>query len=115
MRDVVRAFKALGDESRIRVLKMLEVKTLCVCEIAEVLGLALSTVSRHLKVLEDNGLVHRAKDGLWVEYSLASPDTGTPARDLLDMICGMMTDDPIVREDRGKAIRADRELIRERV
>ena len=73
MRTVSRCLKAAADQSRLRILGMLKRKTLCVCEIAEVLGLAQSTVSRHLRVLEDCGLVDRRKEGLWVEYSLASP------------------------------------------
>ena len=111
MRETVRIFKALSDENRLRILKMLERGTLCVCEIAAVLGLAQSTVSRHLKMLEDNGLVYRAKTGLWVEYSLASPGSGTAARDLLDLLQDTMKADPIVLEDRLKATSVNRAVI----
>ena len=111
MKEIVRMLKALGDESRVRILKMLESRTLCVCEIAAVLGLAQSTVSRHLKMLEDSGLVYRTKNGLWVEYSLVSPGSGTPAGSLLGLFRNTMTDDPIVLEDRRKAIHVDREVV----
>jgi ArsR family transcriptional regulator len=63
--------KALSDPNRVKMLKLLQRRVLCVCEIKEALGLAQSTVSKHLKVLEDAGLVISAKDGLWVNYHLA--------------------------------------------
>lgn len=71
MRRLEKLFKALGDRNRIRILKMLEVKPMCVCEVTAILGLAQSSVSRHLSILRDAGLIADEKDGLWVEYSLA--------------------------------------------
>jgi len=63
-------FKALGDKSRLRILKMLELRPMCVCEIRYVLRLSQPTVSGHLKVLKEAGLVEDKKDGLWVTYSI---------------------------------------------
>ncbi len=63
--------KALSDPNRVRVLKLLQEGELCVCEIQKVLGLAQSTVSRHMKLLEDSGLVDRRRQGSWILYSLA--------------------------------------------
>ena len=74
MRDLLRALKATADESRLRILGILQVRPLCVCEIASVLGLAQSTVSRHLKLLEESGLLERTRNGLWVEYRLLRAD-----------------------------------------
>jgi len=51
-------------------MKMLEIKDLCVCEITAILGLAQSTVSKHLKILEDANLVDPLRDGAWVNYKL---------------------------------------------
>lgn len=114
MKDVVRAFKAIADESRLRILGMLKGKTLCVCEIAEVLGLAQSTVSRHLKVLEDSGLVDRKKDGLWVEYSLPSTPPGSLADKVLDVVVTALDEDPLIRQDRDNAAQVDRHAICQR-
>ncbi len=61
--------KALSDPNRVRVLKLLENKALCVCEITEVLGLAQPTVSSHMKILEDAGLVKKDRQGTWMIYS----------------------------------------------
>lgn len=63
-------FKALADDSRLKILWMLEGRELCVCEIQEVLGLAQSTVSRHLQILEDVGFVISSRNGLWKNYQL---------------------------------------------
>ncbi len=62
--------KALSDPNRVRVLKLLQEKELCVCEIQEFLQLAQSTVSRHMKTLEDAGLVEHRRQGTWIMYSL---------------------------------------------
>lgn len=70
MEGIMRPLKALGDESRVRILWMLEERPLCVCEIQEALGLAQSTVSRHLQLLEESGFVTSEKEGQWRNYRL---------------------------------------------
>ena len=114
MKDVVKAFKAIADESRLRILGMLKGKSLCVCEIASVLGLAQSTVSRHLKVLEESGLVHREKDGLWVAYSLPSAPSDSLSAKVLDLVQEMLTEDALISRDRQKAKLVDRNIICQR-
>ena len=71
MKTFIRIMKALSDPNRVRVLKLLQEGELCVCEIQKVLGLAQSTVSKHMKLLEDAGLVDRKRQGTWMIYSLA--------------------------------------------
>jgi len=66
----VRVMKALSDPNRVKILKMLQEKNLCVCEMRAALGVAQPTVSKHLKILENAGLVKSYKDGLWVNYHL---------------------------------------------
>ena len=70
MRDITKLFKAVSDPNRLRILKMLEVKPLCVCEITEALQLATSTVSKHLSILRDAGFIIDLKNGKWVNYTL---------------------------------------------
>jgi ArsR family transcriptional regulator len=68
-------FKALSDSNRLRVLKALQTKTLCACEITELLNLANSTVSQHLKVLKEAGFIEEEKDGKWINYNIVlNPD-----------------------------------------
>ena len=77
MKVFIRVMKALSDPNRVKMMKMLQVRPLCVCEIKETLGIAQSTASTHLKILEDAALVRSFKDGLWVNYSL-SDGSGSP-------------------------------------
>jgi ArsR family transcriptional regulator len=69
-----RLFKALADETRLRILRLLEVREMCVCEVMVALALTQPTASHHLGILENAGLAKDRKEGKWVFYSLA--DTG---------------------------------------
>jgi ArsR family transcriptional regulator len=71
MKTFIKVMKALSDPNRVKMMKMLQHRPLCVCEIKEALGVAQSTASKHLKILEDAELVTHFKDGLWVNYSLS--------------------------------------------
>ena len=68
-----RFFKALADETRLRILKLLEVREMCVCEVMVALNLTQPTASHHLGILENVGLVKDRKEGKWVFYSIADP------------------------------------------
>jgi ArsR family transcriptional regulator len=70
MEDVVRIFKALSDETRVRIIKLLEHGDLCVCDIGAALGMVQPKVSFHLGVLKNAGLLKDRKQGKWVHYSL---------------------------------------------
>ena len=73
--------KALADENRLRVLLALQQQALCVCQITELMGLAMSTVSKHLSILYQAGLVSARKEGRWMYYSLPGKGTPTAARE----------------------------------
>jgi len=68
-----RFFKALADETRLRILKLLKIREMCVCEVMVALDLTQPTASHHLGILENAGLVKNRKEGKWVFYSLADP------------------------------------------
>ena len=85
--------KALSDPSRVRVLKLLEDGELCVCEIQKVLGLAQSTASKHMKLLEDAGLVERKRQGTWILYTLANGDETEYANIMLINMRNWLNDD----------------------
>ncbi len=85
--------KALSDPNRVRVLKILERGELCVCEIQNLLGLAQSTVSKHMKLLEDAGLVERNRQGTWIIYSLAKDSDSPYALPMLDQLRHWLDDD----------------------
>jgi DNA-binding transcriptional ArsR family regulator len=64
-------FKALSDEKRIRILKLLKTKEMCVCELMIALQLTQPNLSHHLRILENIGIIRSRKEGKWVYYSLA--------------------------------------------
>jgi ArsR family transcriptional regulator len=68
-----RLFKALSDDSRIRILKLLMIRRMCVCEIMAALDMTQPTASHHLGLLEKEGLLERRKEGKWAYYSLVNP------------------------------------------
>jgi len=83
MRAFIKVMKALSDPNRVKMIKLLQQRVLCVCEIQEALGLAQSTASKHLKILEDAGLITYFKEGLWVNYRLADGARNPYAASLL--------------------------------
>ncbi|HZO08390.1 MAG TPA: metalloregulator ArsR/SmtB family transcription factor, partial [Myxococcota bacterium] len=66
VRPVTRLFRALGDETRLRIVALLAHGELCVCHLHEALGLSQPNVSRHLAVLRGAGVVGDRRDGKWV-------------------------------------------------
>lgn len=93
MKEFIRVMKALSDPSRVKILKMLNHRELCVCEIQAGLGLAQPTVSKHLKILEDAGLVEKRKDGLWVNYRPADGHSSPYAAMLLGSLKHWLNED----------------------
>ena len=83
MKTLLKVMKAASDPGRIKILKMLEHKVMCVCEIHTILGIAQSTASKHLKILEEAGLVISYKEGLWVNFSLSDGRQNPYASSLL--------------------------------
>jgi ArsR family transcriptional regulator len=66
-------FKALGDVTRLRILRLLMAGEVCVCHIHEALKIPQSKASRHLAYLRRTGLVSTRREGLWIHYRLAAP------------------------------------------
>jgi ArsR family transcriptional regulator len=94
MDDFIRIMKALSDPNRVRILKLLKDGELCVCEIQDLLGLAQSTVSSHMKQLEKAGLVLRRRQGTWILYRLAGDAAATYAKTILAHLTAWLEDDP---------------------
>lgn len=111
MRELVRVFKALSDKNRIRIIKMLQQKPMCVCELADALGLAMSTVSKHLTILRDAELIDDLKDGKWVDYSLSKSSKSSCAKELLRCMSRWLNEDGTVKADIKKAGKISRKDI----
>lgn len=96
MREFIKVMKAVSDPSRVKILKMLQHKSMCVCEMTTALELAQPTVSKHLKILEDAGMVACRKSGLWVNYQVADGKKTPYAANLLGNLKHWLDDDPEV-------------------
>jgi ArsR family transcriptional regulator len=97
MKEFIKVMKALSDPNRVKLLKMLQKRTMCVCEIQATLGIAQPTVSKHLKLLEFAGLVDRKKEGLWVNYFLTNGGRSPYAASLLGNLRHWLDDDQEIR------------------
>ncbi len=111
MRNLTKVFKALSDANRIRILKMLEVRPLCVCEITDILELAMSTVSKHLSVLREAGFIVDEKAGKWVYYRLNPSGTDTYAGRLMPLLAQWLPDDETIRKDIEQVRSVDRDAL----
>ena len=94
MQSYIRVTKALSDPTRVKILKILQVKGLCACEIRSLLGLAQPTISKHLKLLEGAGLVSSYKEKMWVHYSLAADRSNIYVLTALENLHGWLAEDP---------------------
>jgi ArsR family transcriptional regulator len=74
MQDILTVFKALSEETRLRIIKLLEHGELCVCDIVAALDMIQPKVSFHLAVLKEAGLIKDRKQGKWTHYSIADTD-----------------------------------------
>jgi ArsR family transcriptional regulator len=88
--------KALGDSNRFRIAMMLLERPMCVCELLEVLDIAGGTLSSHLNVLKNAGLISQRKDGKWVEYYIKE----AKADQLLRSIESFLSDKDQIQMDR---------------
>ncbi|MFZ2445138.1 MAG: metalloregulator ArsR/SmtB family transcription factor [Syntrophobacteraceae bacterium] len=111
MKSLIKVMKALSDPNRLKILKILQRKEMCVCEMRAALEIAQPTVSSHLKVLEEAGLVEFKKEGLWVNYSLAKGNDSPYAACLLGNLRHWLQDDAEIVKLTGKLSSIDREEI----
>ena len=94
MKDFIKVAKAVSDPNRVKIMKMLQHKTMCVCELQKALGVAQPTVSKHLKVLEEAGFVGYNKEDKWVNYHLSDGESSPYAANLLGNLKHWLEDDP---------------------
>jgi ArsR family transcriptional regulator, arsenate/arsenite/antimonite-responsive transcriptional repressor len=114
MRAVVDITKALADGSRLRILMALTAGELCVCQIIGLLGLAPSTVSKHMSILRQARLVEARKEGRWMYYRLADRHADKAVREASTWLGRNLAETPeIVRDNKKlqKILRIDRETL----
>ncbi|EYE88135.1 ArsR family transcriptional regulator [Fervidicella metallireducens AeB] len=86
MLDLVDILKAMSDENRIKIIKMLVCCDMCVCDICDNLELSQPAVSHHLKILSDANLVNTKRQGKWIYYSLNKEKFDELNQELLELI-----------------------------
>jgi ArsR family transcriptional regulator len=111
MEEYIKVMKALSDPNRVKIIKILQKRVMCVCEIRAALGLAQPTISKHLKVLEEAGLVSHSKDGLWVNYSLTDGAQSPFAASLLGQMRHWLSENPEIKRIFGRLDEIHREEI----
>lgn len=98
MRNSAELFKALADETRLRILNLLVKGELCVCDIMTVLAIGQSKTSRHLAYLRHVGLVNDRRSGVWMYYTLAAPSGVTHHR-ILEWLAEVASEIPQAAAD----------------
>jgi len=98
MKLFVKVMKVLSDTNRIKIIKLLQQRRMCVCELQGALGISQSSVSKHLKILEEVGVVGYQKDGLWVNYYLENGNSSPYVATMLGNLKHWLDDDPQIAE-----------------
>ncbi len=102
MRSFLSLTKALSDESRVRALLALREGERCVCELIELLDLAPSTVSKHMSILSQAGLVECRKEGRWHYFRLVGEEASPQVRETLEWVRVVLKDSKVVEQDRKR-------------
>jgi DNA-binding transcriptional ArsR family regulator len=102
MRDFLAVANALADASRLRLFMSLCGRELCVCNLVDFIGLADSTVSKHMSILREAGLVESRKRGRWVYYRLAGEAASPLVRKALALAREELSEDRVIAADAGR-------------
>ncbi len=108
MRYLVKAFKALSDETRLRILNLLLERECCVCEVMQALDVSQTRASRNLGILEDAGFVESRRDGLWIVHSIDEEGMKRYSADLVEIIKNALEGNEVVALDRERLKTATR-------
>lgn len=102
MREFMNLTKALADANRVRMVMALRQRELCACQITELFDLAPSTMSKHLSILYQAGLVDSRKNGRWIYYSLPGRKAPVPVRQALTWVWASLAEDERIAEDKKR-------------
>lgn len=102
MKDCVKLFKALSDEIRVRILKVLLERECCVCEAMQALDISRSRASRNRGILENAGFVKSERDGPWIVYSIDEQRVHSYAFSLIGILRDSFVGDEVISQDRER-------------
>ncbi len=102
MQDLIKAMKALSDETRLRILNILSKRECCVCEVMQTLDISQSRASRNLGILEDAGFLKERRDGLWIVYSIDWQTTNRYATSLVKLVQNSLVNSDVLAPDKER-------------
>jgi ArsR family transcriptional regulator len=108
MDELLQIFKALADPTRLRILRLLTVKPLCVCEVMHVLKMAQSTTSKHLQILSRAGLIEAEPGGIWTVYRIVKKPKNPVIIESLEAIKKSKETSIIMKKDTAAAMKVNR-------
>jgi len=108
MRELVKAFKALSDETRLRILNLLLERECCVCEVMQALGISQTRASRNLNALHDAGFLKLRKEGLWSLYSIDKEEMREYFPYLVEAVKRALEGNEVATSDRERLKQAKR-------
>ena len=108
MREITKAFKALSDETRLRILNLLLERECCVCEVMQVLDISQTRASRNLTILYEAGFLKLRREGLWALYSIDESCLKNYHQDLIEATRQGLAKNKIALRDRQKLKTAER-------
>jgi len=111
VRALLSVLKAVADKNRVRIIKMLEQKPMCCCEMAAVLGITQPSVSKHLSILKNAGLITDERNGQWIDYSLSKENINEYAPVIQAHLRQWVNEDTAIVRDRKKISTVKREEI----
>jgi ArsR family transcriptional regulator len=108
MQDVLKAMKALSDETRLRILNVLLERECCVCEVMQALDISQTRASRNLGILHEAGFLKMRKESLWSLYSVDRDGMKEYCPSLVDAVRKSLEDDEVAALDRKRLKTAER-------
>jgi len=108
MKQFIKVMKALSEPNRVKIVKALLKRAMCVCEIQALTSLAQPTVSKHLKVLEEADLVTFSKESLWVNYRIHRESPNPCAKTLIQLLEQWLEEDIEIKSIMSKIETIDR-------
>jgi len=108
VRDAIKAFKALSDETRLRILNLILERECCVCEVMQAMEISQTRASRNLKILHDAGFLKLKKEGLWSLYSIDKEGIEEYYSELIDVVRKALEGNKVVDTDRERLRKAER-------
>ena len=114
MRDMLQVFKALSDETRLRILHLLQEQELCVCELVDILKMEQSRISHQLQILKNARLVNDRREGKWIVYSLNTRDDDSFNREVFRLLKTVLDKGEVVEEDEKRLKLCLKSGVRER-